>query len=164
MPDVIMKGGMQMDILDDPLAMVEFKFLEQLQSVKEWNNSLFEIFLWLDQIECDLLLHDLLHVILLNDVHIFFKKRGEKKIGIYQNFLTLKPEISKQLIVICSKKEISYQVKHLIPKFIESLLKYLDEKKIKNQLLPNGFLPQLNEFLAVEQMIEVLVGITSDQS
>ena len=155
-----MKGGMRMNILKSPLAMVEFNFLEQLQFVKGWNNHLFEIFQWLDEVEDRLLQHNQLQVILLNDDHIFFKKKGEKKIGIYQNFLTLKPEISKQLIVTCSKREVSKQVKDSITKFIESLLKFLEERKIKNQVLPKSCMPQLSESLEVEQMIEVLVGIS----
>jgi len=155
-----MKGGMQMNILEKPLAVIEFNFLEQLQFLKEWNNHLFEIFQWLDEMEGILLQHDQLHAILLNDDHIFYKKKGEKKIGIYQNILTLKPEVSKQLILICSKREISSQVKNLITTFIEALLKFLKERKIKSQVLPVSYMLQLNESLAVEQMIEVLIGIS----
>ena len=149
-----------MNVLDNPLAMVEFKFLEKLQFVKEWNNLFFEIFRWLDEVEGSLLQHNQLHAILLNDDHIFYKKKGERKIGIYQNFLNLKPEVSKQLIVICSKKEVSNQVKNMINTFVESLLKFLKERKIKSQVLSSSYIPQLNESLAVEEMIEVLIGIT----
>ncbi|MCL1990149.1 MAG: hypothetical protein FWG67_04585 [Defluviitaleaceae bacterium] len=149
-----------MSVLENPLATIEFNFLEQLQFVKEWNNHLFEIFKWLDEVEDKLFKHNQLHVILLNDDHIFFKKKGEKKIGIYQNSLTLKPEVSKQLIVICSEREISNQVKNSITTFIESLLRFLKEKKIESQVLPESYMTQLSESLAVEQMIEVLIGIS----
>ena len=155
-----MKGGMQMNIFKKPLAMIEFNFLERLQSEGGWNTHFFEIFQWLDEVEDELLYHNQLKVILLNDDQIFFKKRGEKKIGIYQNFLNLKPEASKQLIVTCSKKEISNQIKNQITTFVESLLKFLEDRKIKNQVLPKSCIPQLNDSLAVEQMVEVLIGIS----
>ena len=151
---------MQMNILGSPLAMVEFSFLEQHKSVEGWNNSLFEIFQWLDEMENTLLQHQELQVILLNDEQIFFKKRGEKKIGIYKNSFSLKPKVGKQLIVTCSENEKSNQVKDLITTFTESLLKFLEEKKIKNQVLSKSSTASLGGSLAVEQMVEVFIGVT----
>lgn len=148
-----------MNMLENPLAVVELDFLEQLQVVKEWNDHLFEIFQWLGKVEDTLLRHNQLHVFLLNDDHIFYKKRIEKKIGIYPNFFTLKPEDSKQLIVVCSNKEISKQIKDSIAVFVDALLEFLEDKKIKNQILPESCVPQLSESLAIEKMIEVLIGI-----
>jgi len=149
-----------MEIFGTALAVIEFNFLEQVQFVKDWSNHLFELFEWLDEMEEEFSLHDQLYVFLLNEDHLFFKERKQAKIGVYQNPFVLRPEADNQLIVICSKKIFSASYKNSVEMFIDNLLGFLEDRGIKNQVLPEQYISQLTDFLTINQLIEVLIGIS----
>jgi len=141
------------------LAVIEFDFLEKINSIEEWNGGFYEIFKWLGDVEEEYLCEEGLHVLLLNDNQIFFKEVGETKVKIHTNNFTIKPEAKKQLIVIYSTKEASDASKEKRTKFVDLFLAFLKEKHIESRIVHDHFMPQLKEQIELEKIIEILIGV-----
>jgi len=141
------------------LAVIEFDFLEKINSVEEWNDDFFDIFKWLDDVEKEYLYDGHLHVILLNDNQLFFKEVGEKKIKIYKNSFIVNPKEKKQLIVIYSARDMSNQSRESRTRFIKLFLKFLEEKSIESRVVHDQFMPQFGDHLELVKIIEILIGV-----
>jgi len=140
------------------LATVDFSFLEQHRSLEEWNDHLLDLFKWLNESEKDKLKDDFLHVALLNDNQIFYKKTHNERIEIYQNLSQLKPDNDRQLIVIFVNSKERAVDNDLVSNFIQKLIDFLKQKKIQNRILNVRNKSFSDNYSVLNSVFEIVLG------
>ncbi|MCL2559748.1 MAG: hypothetical protein FWE07_04610 [Turicibacter sp.] len=112
------------DLLGTPFATVEFDFLEQHANIEEWNNTLYEIFKWVHELESH---NEKCNIAFLNGFHIFYKEPYKKRINIYENKSNIKPKVNKQLIIVLDADSHS--------SFKEEIVKILASQNVKYKIV-----------------------------
>lgn len=115
------------DLLAKPIATIEFQFLQELSCIDAWNNTLFELFKWIDEKE-NILKKG--HILFLHDQQIFYKISGENVIGIYHNKDFVKPARGQKLLIGLVRNGIETASISYISQLLSV---FLDTRKIKNR-------------------------------
>jgi len=132
-------------LLGTPLATIDILFLEQLQSIKEWNGNFLKLFQWREGVEA----RNHLHTALLNDTQLFYRKPMANEISIYQNPFNLKPTSKKQLLIIFTENE------SVVESEMKNYSAFLTQQKIPNRLIEVTDKKKLGNYTTLLSMIEL---------
>lgn len=110
-------------------AVVTFEFLKQHTDVDDWDDTLYQIFAWCNEVEKK---YPSMQLLLMTKAHVFYKPYQEHQINIYHNhFEQPKIDDTKQIILVSNVSD------DTVTDMIENeLIAILNSQSVNYEVLP----------------------------